>query len=206
MNSFILTNQSIYYNLKGYKIEEKALYKQLDTGLWITAGSRFLSHKKYKSIYNSFVIVSVLLTFSLICISILNLNNLQITIVTEKSMNTSILIISIFLFSLSIYMPLLSTKVRLLHENATKINGLLRKLKLAKNDKDLERILDLYNDYELQLNHDTIDYNRWCDTIKNDKYNHNSLEKYYFLLVWYSYAKFIYIIAILSVITLILTV
>lgn len=137
-----------------------------------------------------------MLTFTLICISILNLTNQPITFIEKTEMDTLMLIISIFLFALSIYFPSLSNRVKQLHENATNINGLLRTLKLAKSPKDLEKISESYAKYELQLNHDTIDYNRWCDTINSSRYNHGFFKKTYYLFLWHFYANFIYLTAI----------
>lgn len=114
------------------------------------------------------------------------------------------IIVSIFLFALSIFMPLLSTRVQLLHENATNINGLLRTLKLAKSDKDLERISDAYTEYENQLNHDSIDYNRFCGSVNIQNNNTGLFYTPLYFLTWHFYAKFIYIIFISLIITYIL--
>lgn len=183
-------------------MKDNTLYKQLDNALWVTNGCRFLSHKKYKSIYISLQILVIFLSFLLICIGILNITgNKLLTNISKENLDILLLIISIFVFSLSISLPSLSNKVNLMHENATNIASLLRMLKLAKNEKDLENISNNYDRYLIQTNHDTIDFNRWSDTIENPKYNHGKIEAFLYLIVWHFYSKFVYILFLMTIFT-----
>ena len=102
----------------------EGLEKQLDKALWISKGSRFKTYHKYKSIYNILKFFNILLSFILICISILIIGKFE-TLIDADIMNILLLIIAIYIFTISIYLPILELKVKTIFDNATEISYLL---------------------------------------------------------------------------------
>ena len=186
-------------------MKEHLLYKQLDYALWATSSCRFLSFRKYKSIYISLQILIICLSFLLICIGILNITEYKISnMIPKENLDISVLIISIFIFSLSIYLPSLSNKVNLLHDNATDIASLLRMLKLAKNEENLKDISISYDRYLKQINHDNIDFYRWINFEKDSKYKHGVFKSLLYLILWHFYSKIVYILCFIIIFLIII--
>jgi len=168
---------------------KKTLKRQLDKALWTTKGARFKSYHKYKSILNIVKFLNILLSFLLISIAICNISGVEL-IINEKYINIILLIISIYIFTSSIYFPLLEGKVKLIFTNATEISKLLIKLKLITSNKKLLRLSDQYSELEKELNHDEIDYKIWCNEQRSISNNYSCIYKLYIYLLWHFYSKF----------------
>lgn len=173
---------------------------QLDKALWTTKGARFKSYSKYRMIHNSLKFLNTLFSFVLIVIAILQISQV---ITLDKTMNDYLgivmLILSVYIFANSFYLPLLNERNKTLFKNAVKISYLLRKLKLAKNEIDLENISKQYFRLETSINHDEIDYLMWSLEQRIDT-NMGILETVFIKIKWYLYAYFPIIITLLLII------
>ena len=165
------------------------LKKQLDTALWKSKGSRFKTYHKYKSIYNILKFFNTFLSFILICISIVTIGKFQIPINTDI-MNILLLIIAIYIFTISIYLPTLELKVKILFDNATEISYLLRKLKIITTIEELSKLSDDYLKLEKVVNHDELDYKIWCSLNNCEKASNCFIKEAYIIFIWNFYAKF----------------
>lgn len=181
----------------------KELYDQLDEGIWVTKGTRFLTHRKYKSIYNLLKLLNTVLAFLLIVISIYQIGGYQYQGgIYEKCISILSLIFAIYIFAMSFYLSILELKVKTIHDNATNLSCLLRKLKLATDDVTLNSISNEYCKLEKELNHDKIDYKYWCNEVKSSKHQNSWCEKVYYFLLWHLYSKFPLVLAGVGVIVL----
>lgn len=169
---------------------EIKLYNQLDDGIWSSKGSRFLTHKKYKSILNLLKFFNTSFSFLLICIGIYKISGE--TFLDKYTIQTDImlLILSIYIFSSSFYLYILEQKVNNIFINATELSKLLRDLKLAKNNSDLSEISNKYNQLEKELNQDYIDYKMWCNQVVDNKHKNDCFEGTYYFIIWHIYSKF----------------
>lgn len=177
--------------------EETKLYKQLDDGIWATKGSRFLTHKKYKSIFNFLKLFNTLFSFVLICIGIYKLSGMCIADKYILPIDILSLILAIYIFTSSFYLYTLEQKVNIIFNNATELSKLLRDLKLIKKVEDLQKISDDYNKLEKELNQDAIDYKMWCNQVTHSKHKNSCLSGLYYDILWHFYSKFPLIIFML---------
>ena len=176
----------------------KELFNQLDEGMWVTKGSRLLTYRKYNSIHSILKCLNTVFSFVLIIIAIYKIGSYDFfNGQYDKQIDIILLIISIYIFSVSFYLPILELKVNKIFDNATNISYLLRKLKLAKNGLDLDDISVKYHKLEEELNHDDIDYKMWCNSINCDKHNKGTI---FDTLLWHIYSKFPLLILFLSIV------
>ncbi len=176
----------------------KELFNQLDEGMWVTKGSRLLTYRKYNSIHSILKCLNTVFSFVLIIIAIYKIGSYDFfNGQYDKQIDIILLIISIYIFSVSFYLPILELKVNKIFDNATNISYLLRKLKLAKNGLDLDDISVKYHELEEELNHDDIDYKMWCNSINCDKHNKGTI---FDTFLWHIYSKFPLLILLLSIV------
>lgn len=170
--------------------KEIELYNQLDDGIWSSKGSRFLTHKKYKSILNLLKFFNTSFSFLLICIGIYKISGKTFLEQYTIEVDVLLLVLSIYIFSSSFYLYILEQKVNNIFNNATDLSKLLRDLKLVKTNDDLSEVSDKYNKLEKELNQDYIDYKMWCNQVIHNKHKNDCLEGTFYFIVWHIYSKF----------------
>jgi len=182
--------------------EEKKLYNQLDDGIWATKGTRFLTYRKYKSIFNLLKSFNTIFSFLLIVIGIYKIGGFSfIDSNYDKPIDILLLILSIYIFSTSFYISTMDIKINRILKNATNLSYLLRKLKLVTNTQDLSNISDDYKKLEDELNHDYIDYKKWCNINGSNKHKNSCFGEIYYGCLWSFYSKFPLVLLILFIMT-----
>lgn len=176
----------------------KELFDQLDEGMWITKGSRLLTYRKYNSIHSILKCLNTVFSFVLIVIAIYKIGSYNFfNGQYDRQIDIILLIISIYIFSISFYLPILELKVNKIFNNATNISYLLRKLKLASDGDEQDKISVEYNLLEQELNHDEIDYKMWCNSICSSKYKKYGVSA---SILWHLYSKFPLFILLITIV------